>query len=92
MNPKYDLANEHAIGEECSFLFGGSKKVKSNSFVLKVEDKAAMVGIYWRVFGTNIIINNEVLAWIMPSFIAHSKGHPINWAKMTKSITKEKAC
>jgi hypothetical protein len=49
LDPKYDLDNEHVIGEECSFLFGGSKKFKINSFVLKVEDRAAMEGIYWRV-------------------------------------------
>jgi hypothetical protein len=44
------------------------------------------------VFGTNIVTNNEVLAWIMCGFIAQSKGIDINWAKAIEPTTKEKAC
>ncbi len=29
LDPKYDLDNEHVIGKECRFLFGGSKNSKS---------------------------------------------------------------
>jgi hypothetical protein len=57
-----------------------------------VEDKTAMEDIYWKVFGTNTITNNEIPTWIVCGFIAHSKGCPINWAKAIESITKEKAC
>jgi len=86
LDPKYDLDNEHVIVEECNFLFRGSKKIKINSPILKVEDRAAMEDIYWKVFGTS----NEIHAWIMHGFITHSKGHPINWAKVAKSTAKEK--
>ncbi len=91
LDPKYDLDNEHVIIEECNFLFGGSKKFKINSPILKVEDRATMEDIYWRVFGTSIVTNNEILAWIVRGFITHSRGHPINWAKVVESITKKKA-
>jgi hypothetical protein len=46
LDPKYDFDNEHVIVEECSFLFGGSKKLKINSPILKVEDRATMEDIY----------------------------------------------
>jgi hypothetical protein len=73
-------------------LFGSSKKFKINSLVLKVEDRATMEDKYWRVFGTNTITTNEILAWIVCGFITHSKGHPINWAKVVESTANKKAC
>jgi hypothetical protein len=91
LDPKYDLDNEHVTIEECSFLFGGSKKFKINSPILKVEDKATMEDIYWRVFGTSIVTKNEIPAWIVRGFITHSRGHPINWAKVVESIAKKSA-
>jgi hypothetical protein len=51
-----------------------------------------MEDIYWRVFRTNIVTNNEIPTWIVHGFIARSKGHPINWAKVVKSTAKKKAC
>lgn len=92
LDPKYDLDNEHVTIEECNFLFGGSKKFKFNSLILKVEDNTTMEDIYWRVFGTNIVTKNEIPTWIVHGFIIHSKGHPISWAKMSELIAKEKAC
>jgi hypothetical protein len=29
--------------------------------------------------------------WIVHGYIAHTKGHSINWAKVTESTSKEKA-
>ncbi len=72
-------------------MFGGFKNFEINSPILKVEDRVAMEEIYWRVFGTNTITNNEIPTWIVRGFITHSKGHPINWAKTTKSTAKKKA-
>jgi hypothetical protein len=91
LDPKYDLDNEHVTVEDCSFLFGVSKNFKINSPILKVEDMATMEDIYWRVFGTSIVTNNEILVWIVHGFITHSRGHPINWAKVVESIAKKKA-
>jgi hypothetical protein len=59
--------------EEYIALFGGSRKFK-----LKYEDRIAIEEIYWMVFGTNSVTNNEIPTWIMCGFIAQGKGVDIN--------------
>jgi hypothetical protein len=59
---------------------------------LKSKDRVTIEEIYWRVFGTSNVTNNEILAWIVCDFIAHGKGIDINWVKAVESIIKEKAC
>lgn len=54
-------------------LFGG-KNLKFKSLALKLIDKITMEEIYWKVFGTYTITNNEILAWIVRGFIAQKKG------------------
>jgi hypothetical protein len=69
-NTKFDLENQHVNAKECYALFGGSRKFKVKSPNLKLENKATLEDIYWRVFGTRTITNNEVPTWIMHCFIA----------------------
>ncbi len=89
MDPKYDLENENVIVKECSALFGGSNKFKTKSLYLKLQNKVIAEDIYWRVFGTRKVANNEIPTWIIHGFIAQGKGYEINWAKATKSATKK---
>jgi hypothetical protein len=89
-DPKY-LNNEHVTMEECIALFGGSRKFELKCLKLKFKDRAAIKEIYWRVFGTSSVTNNEIFESIMHGFIAQGKGIDINWAKVVESTTKEKA-
>ncbi len=41
---------------------GGSRKFKMKSLGLKLEDKASMEKIYWKVFGTTYVTNYEMHA------------------------------
>jgi len=72
-------------------LFGGSKKFNIKAHDLKLEDRITMEEIYYKLFGTSIITNNDMPTWIMHGYIAHTKCHPINWAKAAESTSKEKA-
>jgi len=58
---------------------------------LKFEDKVAIEEIYWRVFGTSSVTNNEIPTWIVCGFIAQIKGIDINWTKAIESTIKKKA-
>ncbi len=49
-----------------------------------------MEDIYWRVFGTSIVTNNEVLLWIVQGYFAQTKNIEINWAKAAPSTVREK--
>jgi hypothetical protein len=76
LDPKYDFDIEHVTFEEYTTLFG-AKKFKVKSPTLKLIDKVAMEEIYWKVFGTYIVTNNEILTWIIHGFIAQKKGCPL---------------
>ncbi len=70
-------------------LFGGNKyKLKATSLALC--DRTRMEDIYWRVFGTSIVTNNEVPLWIVRGYIAQMKNIEINWAKAVTSTTRGK--
>jgi hypothetical protein len=53
------------IVEECIVMFEGTRKYNIKSLGLKLEDKANMKDIYWKVFGTTFIANNEMPTWIV---------------------------
>ncbi len=56
----------------CIVIFGG-KKINVKYFTLTLIDKITMEEIYWRVFGTYTITNNEMATWIVHGFIAPKK-------------------
>lgn len=56
----------------CIILFGG-KKFKVKSLTMKLIDKITMEEMYWRVFGTYIVTNNEMPTWIVHGFIVAKK-------------------
>jgi hypothetical protein len=62
LDPKYDLESKYVTTKECWLLFGGSRKFKMKSPGLKLENKASMEEIYWRVFGTTFVIKYEMPA------------------------------
>ncbi len=66
-------------------MFGGSKKFNLKALDLKLEDRIMMEVIYYKLFGTSIITNNDMPKWIVHGYIAHTKGHLINWAKAAES-------
>ncbi len=72
------MENEHVIVEKCNALFGGFNKFKTKSPYLKLQNEVIVEDIYWRVFGTRTIVNNEIPAWIIRGFIAQGKGYEIN--------------
>jgi hypothetical protein len=59
-DPKFDLESKHVAIEKHYALFGGARKFKVKSLALKLEDRLILEDIYWRVFGTSIVRNNEV--------------------------------
>jgi hypothetical protein len=58
---------------------------------LKLTNKVALEEIYWKIFGTSTITNNEMPALIVCGYIAQTKGCLINWVKVAEFTAKEKA-
>ncbi len=74
LDKKFDLNNKHVIVKECIALFGGSKKFNIKAHDLKLEDRITMEEIYYKLFGTSIITNNDMPTWIVHGYITHTKG------------------
>jgi len=47
--------------------------------------------LYWNIYGTWHITNNELMVWFVKGWIVEWNGHPINWATIGIAIIKEKA-
>jgi hypothetical protein len=47
--------------------------------------------LYWKIYGTGHITNNELYLWLVKGWIAKTKGHPINWATVVVATVQKKA-
>lgn len=46
--------------------------------------------LYWQVYGTNQVANNELMIWFVKGYITQGKGHKVNWAKVIALASREK--
>jgi hypothetical protein len=58
---------------------------------LHVNTKKALVKLYWKIYGSTIITNNEFMLWLVKGYIAQLKGNFMKWAMATLTTAKEKA-
>ncbi len=49
-----------------------------------------MESLYWKIYVTGHIINNEFYLWSTRDWIVENKGHLMNWAKGATTIAQEK--
>ncbi len=71
-------------------LFLVGKKLKVKSLALKLINKVTMEEIYWKVFGTYTVTNNEMPTWIVCGFIAQKKVILSIGQKQPSSLQKKK--
>jgi hypothetical protein len=72
LNPKCDLTTEHVTEADITEVFGskGIKSFKTTSVMLHPTTKGALFSLYWKIFNSAVIANNEFMAWIVKSFVA----------------------
>jgi hypothetical protein len=56
-----------------------------------LDTKKHLVSLYWQVYGTNQVTNNEYMNWFVKGYIAQKKGKNVNWAKAAIFTAHEKA-
>ncbi len=66
-------------------MFGGSKKFNLKALDLKLEDRIMMEVITISYLGQVLSPTMTCQKWIVHGYIAHTKGHLINWAKAAES-------
>jgi hypothetical protein len=74
---------EKKFGLSCSSL-----KVTCPCF--HANTKQEFFRLYWQVFGTPHVTNNEFNVWFVRGYIAHEKGENINWARAIASTIRKK--
>jgi len=60
-DPKYDLIDEHVTTIHIIKIFGNVHKFKTTNPLLFMETKTKLERLYWRIYGTTHIINNEFM-------------------------------
>ncbi len=50
-----------------------------------------MEHLYWKIYGSGHITNNELYLWFVKGWIAKNEGHPVNWVEAAAIITQEKS-
>lgn len=90
LDPKIDLIDEHLTIVDITKLFGNVNKFKTTNPIVPLEKKKELERLYWRVYGTCHITNNEIMVRLVRGWIVECNGHNINWAKAIASIAKEK--
>ncbi len=89
--PRIDVTSEHLTTTDITKHFGNVDKFKITNPILPLEKKTKLERLYWRVYGTCHITNNDIMAWLVKGWITKCNGHKINWTKVTTCIAKKKA-
>jgi hypothetical protein len=55
------------------------------------DTKQILKKFHWQIHVVATPMNNDFMLWLVKGYIVEVKGHDVNWAKATTSMTKEKA-
>ncbi len=47
--------------------------------------------LHYQIYGITMPTNNDFALWLVKGYIAHEKGHEINWVKVAPLIAIKKA-
>jgi hypothetical protein len=70
-------------------VFGKEGKMKTTSPHLDPNSRRAMLRIYWQIFGSADVTNNEFGTWLMKDYIAQEIGEAVDWAAVAVATAKE---
>jgi hypothetical protein len=79
LNPKANISTQLVFDVDIAEVFGPcTHGYKTTNSPLHYETKKDLVRLYWQVYGTNQVTNDELMIWFVKGYIAHEKGHKIN--------------
>ena len=70
-------------------VFKKEDKMKTTTPHLDSNTRNAMLKIYWQIFGSADVTNNEFGTWLVKGYIAQEIGKAVDWATMAATIAKE---
>ncbi len=60
---------------------------KTTNLNIHLETKKDLLQLYWKVYGTKQIMNNEFMICFVKGYIAHKKGEKVNRARAIASTS-----
>jgi len=60
---------------------------KTTNLNIHLETKKDLLQLYWKVYGTKQIMNNEFMICFVKGYIAHKKGEKVNQARAIASTS-----
>ena len=81
----WEIVTQEMIQE----VFGKDGKMKTTSPHLDPSSRRAMLRIYWQIFGTADVTNNEFGTWLVKGYIAQEMGEDVDWAAAAAATAKE---
>jgi hypothetical protein len=90
-NPKIELTLRHICEANIEEVFRKVSKYKTTNTKLH-QDTKKNLRLCSQIYGISIIINNEIMSWVVKGYIAQCKSIDVNWEKAAASIAKEKVC
>jgi hypothetical protein len=70
-------------------VFGKEGKMKTTSPHLDSNSRRAMLRIYWQIFGSADVTNNEFRIWLVKGYITQEMGEVVDWAAAAAATAKE---
>ncbi len=92
LNPKTKVPNCLVTKVDLVEIFGfGCESLKTTNLCFHLDTKKQLVKLYYQVYGTIVVTNNEFCLWFIKGYIAKQKGEVMNQAKKNVFIAREKA-
>jgi hypothetical protein len=81
----WEIVTQEMIQE----VFRKEGKMKTTSPHLDPNSRKAMLRIYWQIFGSADITNNEFGTWLVKGYITQEMGKAVDWAVAATATAKE---
>jgi hypothetical protein len=81
LDRKSDLINAPVTIVDIAQIFGNVQKFKTTNPLLLEEHIKELEKLYWKIYGTGHITNNELYLWLVKGWVVKTiKRLKINWA------------
>jgi hypothetical protein len=90
INPKLPGIEEIVKPVHIEEIFGEEGKLKTTNTFLDPKTLRDLYRLYWQIFGTSHVTNNDLAGWIVNGYIAQEMGEDVDWATAAASTAKER--
>ena len=91
LNPKLASEVSFVTDADIEDLFGKCTKFRTTNTVLNPDARKDLMDLYFKIYGSTSVTNNEFAGWLVKGYIANLKRRKVNWALAASTTASEKA-